>query len=447
MFNKKLIDLNLNRSKLINLKNSLSYLIENPILVIEPDKSLFNNDLSKYKSQYLYLMLSPSNWSKDKDHNIDKDTNLQFNPLKEYNCKVIYSIYGENVNNTTALILLHNYFEGGSYLPKTTIVKVSFGHYRTTVIEYEGNSLISTTYASFLETLREYPHILEKYQSTLFIFHKSTWEMVRILFKLSGIRVSGGSHTKRHLISPLEVRLIDFMERLKSFELDIMEWKKISFSEIEYWTRELLEYERGNIAMSAPRLQLLKFKLSLRNYNTEDSSELTEDSSDKIERVLKEYKNILYAISINSYQNYDNKVTKNFRDLYNIYHQVFSIFKLHNPTKLLTDLRFFHFYLYNFISDKFAFKLKEEYLSQFSEFIIEIDKLLENKPAISKKSSGVNRISKRSFTSWQAGKILRKRNYSSIVPSNTNNHYPELLENNLLNSNKTRYLNKVIYMK
>ena len=40
MFNKKLIDLNLNRSKLINLKNSLSYLIENPILVIECRKEL-----------------------------------------------------------------------------------------------------------------------------------------------------------------------------------------------------------------------------------------------------------------------------------------------------------------------------------------------------------------------------------------------------------------------
>nr|YP_010977209.1 hypothetical protein UYH48_mgp08 [Daedaleopsis confragosa]WNZ34414.1 hypothetical protein [Daedaleopsis confragosa] len=430
MFNKNLIDLNLSRSKLINLKNLLSYLIKNSSLAIEPNKNLFNSNNPKYQSEYFYLMLAPSNWTLDKDLITEKDTNIQFQQLKEYHCKGIYSDWGKNVNLTTALILLYNYFKGfpmhtdyfinrPKYSLITTIVKVTFGQYPTTIRNYKGYSFISTTYDNFQKTLCDNPQILENYHSTLFIFHKSTWEMIRILFNVSDIRVCGGSHTKRHLISPLEVRLIDSMERIKSFELDRMEWKKCSYEDMEDLSRELLAFENGEIKLNEIQLELIKYKLGLDKYDDNDSSL-------NVDRILKEYRNALYAISINSYKNYDNKVTKNFRDVYNTYHQLFSIFNLHNPSKLVSDLRFLNFYLYDFTPDRFLFKLEDQYYSQFSEFILEIDKLLENKPAITTINSGVNRISTRSLTS--IGKNLGKRNYSSIVPVNTTNYYPELLK-------------------
>lgn len=146
---------------------------------------------------------------------------------------------------------------------------------------------------------------------------------------------------------------------------------------------------------------------------------------ENIERVISEYKNLLYSTSINSFKNYDSKITINFKILYNSYYSLFKLFKYHNPTKLTKDLEFFVLYLFNLKDENFSFKLRDEYLNLFSEYIIEIIKLLENKQNSSIISNGVNKISKRSFST----NILGKRQFSSVVSSN--NHYPEMLDNNL----------------
>ena len=162
----------------------------------------------------------------------------------------------------------------------------------------------------------------------------------------------------------------------------------------------------------------LIYKMSLRKYYEVNLRE-------NIERVISEYKNLLYSTSINSFKNYDSKITINFKILYNSYYSLFKLFKYHNPTKLTKDLEFFVLYLFNLKDENFSFKLRDEYLNLFSEYIIEIIKLLENKQNSSIISNGVNKISKRSFST----NILGKRQFSSVVSSN--NHYPEMLDNNL----------------
>ena len=60
-------------------------------------------------------------------------------------------------------------------------------------------------------------NILSKCKNTLFIFEEITWQCLQILFFTLNIRLSGGSHTKRHLISPLDIRLLDSIELLKRY--------------------------------------------------------------------------------------------------------------------------------------------------------------------------------------------------------------------------------------
>ena len=48
---------------------------------------------------------------------------------------------------------------------------------------------------------------------------------------------------------------------------------------------------------------------------------------ENIERVISEYKNLLYSTSINSFKNYDSKITINFKILYNSYYSLFKLFK------------------------------------------------------------------------------------------------------------------------
>ena len=119
-------------------------------------------------------MLAPSKWSQVLDQNNEQNKHLQYESVLEYNCKIMYSSWGNNLDSTTASIIWYNYFKDRNI----TIVKVVYNINGTYVKEMEGNMLIITNYTNFSEVLNDYPHILEKYQNTLFIFHKVTWEEV-----------------------------------------------------------------------------------------------------------------------------------------------------------------------------------------------------------------------------------------------------------------------------
>ena len=91
----------------------------------------------------------------------------------------IMYIIGSYIKNCLMFIMIYpiiwyNYFKDRNI----TIVKVVYNINGTYVKEMEGNMLIITNYTNFSEVLNDYPHILEKYQNTLFIFHKVTWEEV-----------------------------------------------------------------------------------------------------------------------------------------------------------------------------------------------------------------------------------------------------------------------------
>ena len=227
----------------------------------------------------------------------------------------MYSSWGNNLDSTTASIIWYNYFKDRNI----TIVKVVYNINGTYVKEMEGNMLIITNYTNFSEVLNDYPHILEKYQNTLFIFHKVTWEMVRILFRATKfISINGGSHTKRHLISPLEVRLIDYLERIKAFQIDSLVWFQEEKEKMGVWSEDyknLLTNNQNRDWTLTDKIASdeLIYKMSLRKYYEVNLRE-------NIERVISEYKNLLYSTSINSFKNYDSKITINFKILYNSYY-------------------------------------------------------------------------------------------------------------------------------
>ena len=90
--------------------------------------------------------------------------------------------------------------------------------------KYKGKMFIELGYSNLYELFLENKelNILSKCKNTLFIFEEITWQCLQILFFTLNIRLSGGSHTKRHLISPLDIRLLDSIELLKRYVIELL---------------------------------------------------------------------------------------------------------------------------------------------------------------------------------------------------------------------------------
>nr|QWO71400.1 RNA polymerase [Lyophyllum semitale] len=56
---------------------------------------------------------------------------------------------------------------------------------------------------------------------TVYIFEDISWENIVLLLKLSDLYISGGSSSKRHLISTVQVNLIEFLLALENFNIDL----------------------------------------------------------------------------------------------------------------------------------------------------------------------------------------------------------------------------------
>lgn len=50
-------------------------------------------------------MLAPSKWSQVLDQNNEQNKDLQYESVLEYNCKIMYSSWGNNLDSTTASII------------------------------------------------------------------------------------------------------------------------------------------------------------------------------------------------------------------------------------------------------------------------------------------------------------------------------------------------------
>ena len=59
-----------------------------------------------------------------------------------------------------------------------------------------------------------------EYQNIIFIFHHITWSNILMLFKLLNITIYGGSSTRRHLLSSVQLSLVKFMQLLNNNLVD-----------------------------------------------------------------------------------------------------------------------------------------------------------------------------------------------------------------------------------
>lgn len=58
------------------------------------------------------------------------------------------------------------------------------------------------------------------YQNSLFVFADISWINVLFHFKLNGIDISSGNITKRHIITPIQIQLINFVYEIYQNGLD-----------------------------------------------------------------------------------------------------------------------------------------------------------------------------------------------------------------------------------
>lgn len=85
--------------------------------------------------------------------------------------------------------------------------------------------------------------------NTIYIFHKIIYLV--LFFKFRENNISGGSYTKRHILSPMEYRLSQFMTAIFSknglswadkIELEQEKLKRLRFLDENLWRKRLLKY-------------------------------------------------------------------------------------------------------------------------------------------------------------------------------------------------------------
>ena len=55
----------------------------------------------------------------------------------------------------------------------------------------------------------------------IFIFEGLIWSNILFLFNLLGITIYGGSNTRRHLLSTVQLSLVKFLELITNFNIDL----------------------------------------------------------------------------------------------------------------------------------------------------------------------------------------------------------------------------------
>ena len=131
----------------------------------------------------------------------------------EFACKVCYlpKDFLEFINYTTC-------YELFKFLPDLNyVIKCDYRNKDIEVFEEEGKTFISVGYNSLKDVFISKPEILENCDKTLFIFQEISWEAIRLIFNSFSMRLSSGSHTKRHLLSPLDLKLMENIANLQLF--------------------------------------------------------------------------------------------------------------------------------------------------------------------------------------------------------------------------------------
>nr|YP_010977173.1 hypothetical protein UYH48_mgp44 [Daedaleopsis confragosa]WNZ34378.1 hypothetical protein [Daedaleopsis confragosa] len=220
-----LTQLNDYKELLTELQNESSFQIK---LTNRPDRVYAG------KLNSLILVISPANDIK----------NGSKYPFFEFIGKALYveNTFTEYINTIFVESILNSFFTNEI----TVIVKCSLSNSEMKVFTLNGKMFIELGYPYLGELFSdEKLGILEKTSNTLFIFDEMTWECLQILFTSHEMKLSGGSHSKRHLISLLDLRLLDCLDLLRRYTKSLSEtgreFKFSNFDESSVHYREIFE--------------------------------------------------------------------------------------------------------------------------------------------------------------------------------------------------------------
>ena len=216
MENKYLTLNKLSKKELLNLKEILTFLLKTHYINIIDKKELINNSITTS----LCVVVRPSNF-----HNLNKNKEDLFMQLTG---KAIYSTLFNNLNSSNIRKFLKDFlFDDFKIIRVKRIVEDVIR------IEHGHKEYVELDQSKLKEFFIQNPNFIQNEKYVLFIFDKINWEMAQIIFKNINYRINGGSHTKRYLISPLDIKLIEVTNQLKDYLYTLSEEEKISVEERE----------------------------------------------------------------------------------------------------------------------------------------------------------------------------------------------------------------------
>lgn len=185
--------------------------------------------------KYAHLIASVVKYEKEINYttlfdNINKTSNMTEN-LK--NWQIIRVSLEENLNPDRVSKEIRNY-----------------SHENIRLIDLDVSYLVNNTFNQSKDSILKYIFFgndsnKNLYNRTVFIFKDISWSNIVLIFRICNIHISGGSNSKRHLISTNQINLIEFLLYLDNFNIDLTMINK-SFKD-EFVSKSLLDLEIHNI--------------------------------------------------------------------------------------------------------------------------------------------------------------------------------------------------------
>lgn len=185
------------------------------------------------KDKALLMSLAPSHWGADSKYRAN-------NNFQDFTCSCLYI----PLEHVKLLRERDGEFAGFYMEDNSAYVIFNASGYEKVHNNKAKNSHILNypiwTINSFKEELKLHDDVL--WNKIIFIFEELNWEQVSFILNVSGIRVSGGSHNKRHLFSVMDHRLLKSLEIINQIYKDRTVYKNLtteqlitaSFYEVKY---------------------------------------------------------------------------------------------------------------------------------------------------------------------------------------------------------------------
>lgn len=199
----------LSHKELIILRNNLTFIVKPHTIEID-----HKNEISilkkKYKT-YTCLVWAPSKYPLDKQY---KDSHF-----KDYIGKIVHTQLGSFLSIQNIERFFNEYLTSYEDIYIFKVKKEIRNDIVFNLDDLSHKFYIETSISKLNIYLEKYPMFISK--NTLFLFENISWELIQIFFKSLLIRINGGSHSKRYLISPLDLKLLDILHEIKEFSYTI----------------------------------------------------------------------------------------------------------------------------------------------------------------------------------------------------------------------------------